>query len=102
VPRDKEEHGKNPTRESTDEHYILDAKPVSAELLAAAIRESIVEFCLSSAISTATISMAAIAAIFPPVASDTVNPATTTHSGNLATASRKFVKASVKFGTSEL
>jgi hypothetical protein len=46
--------------------------------------------------------MAAVAAIFPLVASDPVNPATTTHSGNLATASRKFVKTSVRFGTSEL
>jgi hypothetical protein len=102
VSRNKEEHGKNPTRESTDEHCILDAKPVSAELLAAAIRESTVEFRLSSAISTITISMAAIAAILPSVASDTVNPATTTHSGNLATTSRKFVKTPVRFGTSEL
>jgi hypothetical protein len=102
VPRNKAEHGKNSARESTNEHCILHAKSVSSELLAAAIRESTVELCLSSAISTTTISMAAIAAIFPSVASDTVNPATTTHSGNLATAPRKFVKASVKFGTSEL
>jgi hypothetical protein len=42
--------------------------------------------------------MAAVAAIFPSVASDPVNPATTTHSGNLATTSRKFVKTSVRFG----
>jgi hypothetical protein len=105
VPRNKEEQCKNSAREITNEHCILHAKPVSSELLAAAIRESTVEFRLSSAISTTTISMAAIAAIaaiFPSVASDTVNTATTTHSGNLATAPRKFVKASVKFGTSEL
>jgi hypothetical protein len=102
VPRNKEEHGKNSARESTNEHCILHAKPVSSEFLAAAIRESTIEFRLSSAISTATISMAAIAAILPSVASDTVNPATTTHSGNLATAPRKFVNASVKFGTLEL
>jgi hypothetical protein len=102
VPRDKEEHGKNPTRESTNEHCILHAKPVSSELLAAAIREPAAKFRLSSAVSTTTTSMAAIAAILPSVASDTVNPATTTHSGNLATTTRKLVKASVKFGTSEL
>jgi hypothetical protein len=102
VPRNKEEYGKNPTRESTDEHCILHAKPVSSELLVAAIREPATEFRLSSAVSTTTTSMAAVAAILPPVASDTVNPTTTTHSGNLATAPRKFVKASVKFGTSEL
>jgi hypothetical protein len=102
VPRNKEEHGKNSARKSTNEHCILHAKPVSSELLAAAIRESTDEFSLSSAISTTTISMAAIAAILPLVASNTVNPTTTTHSGNLATTPRKFVKASVKFGTSEL
>jgi hypothetical protein len=102
VPRNKEEHGKNSARKNTNEHCILHAKPVSSELLAAAIREPAVEFRLSSAISTTTTSMAAIAAILPSVASDTVNPATTTHSGNLATATRKLVKASVKFGTSEL
>jgi hypothetical protein len=102
VPRDKEEHGKNPTRESTDEHCILDANPVSVELLATAVRKSAVKLCISSAVSTITISMAAIAAILPSVASNTVNPAATAHSGNLATASRKLIKASVKFGTSEL
>jgi hypothetical protein len=102
VPKNKEEHGKNSARESANEHCILNARPVSSELLATAIRESTVEFCLSSAVSTATVSMAAVAAIFPSVASDPVNLATTTHSGNLATASRKFVKTSVKFETSEL
>jgi hypothetical protein len=102
VPRNKEEHGKNSAREGTNEHCILNARPVSSEHLAAAIRESTVEFCLSSAISTTTVSMAAVAAIFPSVASDPVNPTTTTHSGNLATASRKFIKTLVRFGTSEL
>jgi hypothetical protein len=102
VPRNKEEHGKNPTRESTNEHLILDAKPVSSELLATAVREPAVKLCLSSAISTTTASMAAVAAIFPSLASDPVNPATTTHSRNLATTPGKFVKTSVKFGTSEL
>jgi hypothetical protein len=102
VPRNKEEHGKNSAREGTNEHHILNAKPVSSEFLAAAIRESTVEFGLSSAIPATTVNMAAVAAIFSSVASDPVNPATTTHSGNLATTSRKFVKTSVKFGTSEL
>jgi hypothetical protein len=102
VPRNKEEHGKNPTREGANEHRILNAKPVSSELLATAVREHTIKFCLSSAISTTTASMAAVAAIFPSLASDPVNPATTTHSGNLATTSREFVKTSVKFGTSEL
>jgi hypothetical protein len=101
VPRNKEEHGKNLSRKGTNEHRILDAKPISSEFLAAAIRELIVKFCPSSAIPT-TVSVAAVAAIFPSVARNPVNPATTTNSGNLATTSRKFVKASVKFGTSEL
>jgi hypothetical protein len=102
VPRDKEEHGTNPTRKGTDEHRILDANPVSAELLAAAVRKSAVKLCTSSAISTIAISMAAFTTILPSVASDTVDPAAAAHSGNLATASRKLIKASVKFGTSEL
>jgi hypothetical protein len=102
VPRDKEEHGENPTRESTDEHCILHAKPVSAELLATAVREPTVKLCTSSAISTTTASMAAVAAIFPSLASDSVNPATAAHSRNLTTTPRKFVKTSIKFGTPEL
>jgi hypothetical protein len=102
VPRNEEEHGKNSARKGTNEHRILNAKPVSPEFLAAAIREPTVKFYLSSAILATTVSMAAVAAIFPSVASNPVDPATTTHSGNLATTYRKFVKASVKFGTSEL
>jgi hypothetical protein len=102
VPRNEEEHGNNSTRKGTNEHRILNAKPVSPEFLAAAIRKPTVKFCLSPAIPATTVSVAAVAAIFPSVASNPVNPATTTHSGNLATTSRKFVMASVKFGTSEL
>jgi hypothetical protein len=92
VPGNKEEHCKNSARKGANEHCILNARPVSSEFLAPTIRESAVEFCLSSAISTTTVSMAAVATIFPSVASDPVNLATTAHSGNLATASRKFVK----------
>jgi hypothetical protein len=102
VPRNEEEHGKNSARESTNEHRILNAKPVSPEFLAAAIHEPTVKFCPSSAIPATTVSVADVAAIFPSVASNPSNPATATHSGNLAATSRKFVKASVKLGTSEL
>jgi hypothetical protein len=102
VPRNKEEHGKNSARKSANEHRILNAKPVSPEFLAAAIRELTVKFCPSSAILATTISVAAVAAIFSSVASNPVNPATATHSGNPVTTPRKFVKASVKFRTSEL
>jgi hypothetical protein len=102
VPRNEEEHGKNSARESTNEHRILNAKPVSPEFLAAAIREPTVKFYPSSAIPATTVNVAAVAAVLPSVTSDPGNPATATHSGNPAATSRKFVKASVKFGTSEL
>jgi hypothetical protein len=65
VPRNKEKHGKNPARKSADEHRIFNAKPVSPEFLAAAIRELLVKFSPSSAVLTTTIFMATIAAVFP-------------------------------------
>jgi hypothetical protein len=102
VPKNEEEHGKNSARESTNEHRILNAKPVSPEFLAAAIREPTVKFCPSSAIPATTVNVAAVAAFLSSVTSDPGNPATATHSGNPAATSRKFVKASVRFGTSEL
>jgi hypothetical protein len=99
VPRNKEEHGKNSARESTDEHCILNARPVSPEFLAASIREPTVKFYPSPVIPATTANVAAIATIFSSVTSDPGNPATTTHSGSPAATTRKFVKASVKFGT---
>jgi hypothetical protein len=102
VPKNEEEHGKNSARESTNEHRILNSKPVSPEFLAAAIREPTVNFCPSSAIPATTVNVAAVAAFLSSVTSDPGNPATATHSGNPAATSRKFVKASVRFGTSEL
>jgi hypothetical protein len=102
VPRNKEEHGKNSARESTDEHRILNAKPVSPELLAASIHEPKVKFYPSSAIPATTVNVAAIATVFSSVTSDPGNPATTTHSANPAATAGKFVKASVKFGTPKL
>jgi hypothetical protein len=73
VPRNEEEHGKNSAKEGANEHRILNAKPISPEFLAAAIRELTVKFCPSSAIPTTTVSVAAVAAIFPSVASNLVN-----------------------------
>jgi hypothetical protein len=102
VPRNKEKHGKNSTRKSANEHRILNAKPISLEFLAAAIRELTTKFSPSSTVLTTTVIVATIAAVFPPVTGNPVNPATKTDSGNLATTSRKFVKASVKCRTSEL
>jgi hypothetical protein len=43
VPRNKEEHGKNSARESTNEYRILNAKPVSPEFLATSICEPAVK-----------------------------------------------------------
>jgi hypothetical protein len=102
VPRNEEKHGKNSARKSANEHRILNAKPISPEFLAAAIRELATKFSPSSAILATTVIMAAIATIFPSVAGNPVNPATTTDSGDFATTSRKFDKVSVKCRTSEL
>jgi uncharacterized protein (UPF0305 family) len=101
VPRNEEKHGKNSARKSANEHRILNAKPISLEFLAVAIRELTTKFSPSSAILTTTVIMAAIAAIFPSVAGNPVNPATTTDPGDFATTSRKFVKALVKCRTSD-
>jgi hypothetical protein len=102
VPKNKEKHGKNSARKNANENRILNAKPISPEFLVAAIRELTTKFSPSSAILTTTVIVATIAAIFPSFTGNPVNPATTTDSGNLATTSRKFVKASVKCRTSEL
>jgi hypothetical protein len=102
VPRNKEKHGKNSARKSANEHRIRNAKPISPEFLAAAIRELTTKFSSSSAIITTTVIVATTAAIIPSVTGNPVNLATTTVSENLATTSRKFVKASVKCRTSEL
>jgi hypothetical protein len=102
VPRNKEEHGKNLARESTNEYRILNAKPVSPEFLATSIPEPAVKLCPSSAIPATTVNVAAVATVFSSVTSDPGNPTTATHSGNPAATARKFVKASVKFGTPKL
>jgi hypothetical protein len=102
VPRNKEKHGKNSARESTNEHRILNARPISPELLAVSIHEPTVKFHPSSAIPATAVNEAAIATVFSSVTSDPGNPAIATHSGNPAATARKFVKASVKFGTPKL
>jgi hypothetical protein len=65
VPRNKEKHGKNPARESANEHRIPNAKPISPEFLAAAIRELSIKFSPGSAILTTTVIVATIATVFP-------------------------------------
>jgi hypothetical protein len=102
VPRNEEKHGKNSARKNANEHRILNAKPISPEFFAAAIRELTTKFSPSSTILATTVIVATIAAIFPSVAGNPVNPATTTDSGDFTITTRKFVKASVKCRTSEL
>jgi hypothetical protein len=102
VPRNKEEHGKNSARKGANEHRILNAKPISPKFLATAICELTGKFCSSPTIPATTVIVAAVAAIFPSVASNPVNSATAADSRNLATTSRKFFKATVKFRKSEL
>jgi hypothetical protein len=102
VPRNQKEHGKNSARESVDEHCILNAESISPELLAATIHELSTKSSRNTAISTTTIIMATISAIFPSVACNPINPATIANSGHLTTTTRQFVKTTIKFRTSEL
>jgi hypothetical protein len=85
VPRNQEEHRKNSARESSDEHRILNVESISPELLAATIHELSAKSSRNAAISTTTIIMATISAIFPSVAGNPINPETTAISGNLTT-----------------
>jgi hypothetical protein len=88
MPRNQEEHGKNPARESVDEHHVLNAKLVSPELLATTIHELSTKSSRNAAVSTTTIIMATISAIFPSVADNPIDSATTANSGNLTTTTR--------------
>jgi hypothetical protein len=88
VPRNQEEHCKNSARESFDEHRILNVESISPELLAATAHELSAKSSCNEAISTTTIIMATISAIFPSVAGNPINPATTANSGNLTTTTR--------------
>jgi hypothetical protein len=65
MPRNQEEHGKNPVRESVEEHHILNAKLVSPELLAATIHELSTMSSRNAAVSRTTMIMVTISAIFP-------------------------------------
>jgi hypothetical protein len=102
MPRNQEEHGKNPARESVDEHCVLNAKSISPELLAVTIHELSTKSSRNTAIFTTTITMATISAIFPSVAGNPISPATTANWGNLTTTTRQFVKTTIKFRTPEL
>jgi hypothetical protein len=102
VPRNQEKHGKNPARESVDEHHVLNAESVSPELLAVTIHELSTKSSRNSAIFTTTTVLATISTVFSPVVGNTINPATAANSGNLTTTTRKFVKTTIKFRTSEL
>jgi hypothetical protein len=88
MPRNQEEHGKNPARESVDDHRILNAKSISPKLLAATTHELSTKSSRNVAISTTTIIMATISAIFPSVAGNPIDSATTANSGNITTTTR--------------
>jgi hypothetical protein len=85
VPRNQEEHHKNSARENFDEHRILNAKATPPEFLAATVHELSTKSSRNAAISTTTTIMATLSAIFPAVAGNLVNLATTANSRNLAT-----------------
>jgi hypothetical protein len=99
VPGNQEEHRKNSARESFDEHRILNAESISPEPLAATIHELSTKSSRNTTISTTTIIMATISAIFPSVAGNPINSVTTANSGNLTTTTREFVKTRIKFET---
>jgi hypothetical protein len=75
----------NSARESFDEHRILNAEPTSPEFLAATVHELSTKSSRNVAISTTTTIMETLSAIFPSVARNPINPATTANSRNLAT-----------------
>jgi hypothetical protein len=102
VSRNQEEHRKNSARESFDEHRILNVEPTTPEFLAAAVHELSTKYSCNAAISTTTAIMATLSAIFPSVAGNSVNLATTANSRNLSTTPRQFVKTRIKFKTLEL
>jgi hypothetical protein len=85
VPRNQEEHRKNSARESFDEHRILNAKPTLPEFLTATVHEFSTKSSRNATISATTTIMTTLSTIFLAVAGNTVNPATTTNSTNLAT-----------------
>jgi hypothetical protein len=84
MPRNQEKLGKNSARESVDEHRILNAESIWPELLAATIHELSTRSSCNAAIFT-TVIQATISTIFPPVAGNPINLATTSDLGNLTT-----------------
>jgi hypothetical protein len=85
MPRNQEKHGKNSTRESADEHRILNAKSISPELLAATIHELSTRSSRNATIFTTTVILATISTVFPLVVGNPINSATTADSRNLST-----------------
>jgi hypothetical protein len=102
VPRNQEEHRKNSARESYDEHRIPNAEPTSPEFLAATVHE----FSTKSSCKCSNFNIHSHygnpLSIFSTVAGNSVNTATAANSRNSATTTRQFVKARIKFKTSEL
>jgi hypothetical protein len=85
VPRNQEEHRKNSARESFDEHRILNAEPTSPEFLAATVHELQPSPVAIQQFQQPQPSWQLSQQFFPSVAGNSVNPATTANSRNLAT-----------------
>jgi hypothetical protein len=65
VPRNQEKHGKNTTRESVDEHRVLNAESISPKLLAATIHELSTKSSRNTTIFTTTIILETISVVSP-------------------------------------
>jgi hypothetical protein len=102
VPRNQEKHRENSARKSYDEHRILNVEQDSPEFLAAIVNEPSTKFSCDATISVTTTIVATLSTVLPPVAGNSVNPATATNSRNFATTTRQLVKARIKFKNSEL
>jgi hypothetical protein len=102
VPRNQEKHREHSARKSYDEHRILNVEPDSPEFLAAIVNEPSTKFSCDATISATTTIVATLSTVLPPVAGNSVNPATATNSRNFATTTRQLVKARIKFKNSEL
>jgi hypothetical protein len=102
VPRNQEKHREHSARKSYDEHRILNVEPDSPEFLAAIVNEPSTKVSCDATISATTTIVATLSTVLPPVAGNSVNPATATNSRNFATTTRQLVKARIKFKNSEL
>jgi hypothetical protein len=88
MPRNQEEHGKNPARESVDEHRVFNAKSVSPELLATAIHELSTKSSRNAAFQQPQSSWQPSQQFFSSVTGNPIFSGTIANSGNLTTTTR--------------